>query len=728
MAPSYPSTRRDTSVVDDLHGRSIPDPYRWLEDPDTSETTEWVDQQNVVTNSYLSSVQHLRPHFRSTVERLLNYDKYSAVWRRGPFYYYYHHVGLANQAVLMQASSLDADPVVFLDPNNMSDDGTVSFGTKKWSFDGNFLAYGIKRGGSDWEEIRIINCHTHEHLNETLDWAKFTSIAWTHDNKGFYYCRYPTPRSLEGVDDKEKRGAETDQSLDQTIYYHVVNTPQKEDRVVYADPSNPKRMYSLSVTLDGSYLLVYASEDCSPKNQVWYVLLEKHFGEESSHLVKWIDDSYDSDFTCIANDGARFYFQTNWNAPRFRIIAAELNNSPRDSHSVIVDETDDVLSSAVVVNSEELALVYMRDAHDVLSIHRLRLGTKLYDIPLPDLGSVSLAGSREDDFLTFQFSSFLYAGTVFYVDLTLPVDDGMRVFRKMDPPGFDPSKYQTRQVFYPSKDGTKIPMFIIGPRNESATESMTKRPCLLYGYGGFMISLTPYFSVRWASWLDCVDGTVAIANLRGGAEYGSEWHDAGILGKKQNVFDDFQWAARYLVDDLAITDPKSLMIMGGSNGGLLVGACVNQAPELYAAAVAQVGVLDMLRFHKFTIGSTWVSDFGNPDNAEEFEHLIKYSPLHNVFSPDERGVPYPAVLLTTGDHDDRVVPLHTLKYGAELQYKAGGSKLQNGRPLLIRIDVKAGHGGGKPTSKVIDEICDTWMFAARAMDLKLPSVSDERET
>lgn len=660
----------------------------------------------------------MRPSFKKNIRNLLNYDKYSCAWKKGKYFYYTHHVGLANQAVLMQSESLDGTPRVFLDPNTMSADGTVSLGTTRWSKNGQYLAYGTNTAGSDWEEIRIIDSTSLQLLPEVLEWAKFTTIAWTHDTKGFYYARYPAPPSLEADQDKSRRGAETDQALNQCVYYHVINTPQSQDRLVYSDPQNPKRLVSLSVTFDGQYLLIYASEDCAPKNQLWYVHLDKYFNKEATAIVTLFDQSYNSQFTYVANDADVFYLMTNWNAPKNRIIKGSIHQPVEEWTELVPEHPENVLSSALAVNSNQLCLVYMEHAHDQLSIHALATGEKLYQIPLPDIGSVSVVGNRDNDFLMYKFTSFLYAGIVNYVDLTLPIQDGTKLFRQMNPPGFDPSKYETKQVFYTSKDGvTKVPMFIIGHREDKHREAVEKRPCLLYGYGGFMISLTPSYSARWASWIECLHGVVAIANIRGGNEYGSEWHEQGILDNKQNVFDDFQWAAKYLTKDMGITEAKKLMIMGGSNGGLLVGACINQAPELYAAAVAQVGVHDIFRFHKFTIGSAWVSDYGNPDNADDFVSQEKYSPLHNVFSPDEKGVAYPAVLLTTGDHDDRVVPLHTLKYGATLQYKARGSKVQGKRPLLLRIDVKAGHGAGKPTTKVIDELCDTLLFAAVSLNV-----------
>lgn len=719
MGPiSYPETRRDETVVEDLHGYEIADPYRWLENPDSPETAAWVKAQNEVTASYLSSAESARPKIQSKIEDLMNYDRFCSLWKRGSFFYYDHRLGLQNQAVIMQTETIESEPRVFLDPNSMSDDGTISLGTMKWSKSGRYVAYGIKRGGSDWEEIRIMECNTLEHLPETLEWAKFTSIAWTDDTEGFYYVRYPPPSSLKDEVDKDKRGAETDQSRLQAVYYHRIGTSQEQDRLVYVDEENPQRLYGVSTTLDGQYLLITSHDDCSPKNQLSVVDLSKSYGNEANGMIKLVDQSYESQFSYLANDDETFYFMTNWKAPKNRIIKVQLDQKLDKCTELISEDDKRVLSRAVVVNYDQLVLNYMEDAHDKLSVHTLHSGKRLFDIPLPDIGSVSISGRRDQEFLTYLFTSFLYAGTVYYVDLTIPIKDGTRIFRRMDPPGFAPDKYKTKQVFYTSKDGTRVPMFVIGSPDALESTSSNTHPCLLYGYGGFMISLTPAYSARWASWLECLGGVVAIANLRGGDEYGYEWHEQGILERKQNVFDDFQWAAKHLCDEMKITTPKSLIIMGGSNGGLLVGACVNQAPELFGAAVAQVGVHDIFRFHKFTIGSAWVSDFGDPDNPKHFDFQRKYSPLHNVFDPDEVGKPYPAILLTTGDHDDRVVPLHTLKFGATLQYKAGTSNLQEGKPLLLRIDVKAGHGAGKPTAKVIQELCDTLLFAALSLDVQ----------
>lgn len=716
----YPQTRR-TETVETLHDREIGDPYRWLEDPDSAETVAWVDEQNKVTRTVLDERVDLQPRFRETVEGLLNYDRYSAPFIKGSYVYYRVQRGLANQPVLMQTKSIDAadeDSVPFLDPNELATDGTAAVRYVTFSPEGTYCAYALSMSGSDWTEIRVRKSDSRDDLPEHLEWTKFSSVAWSADESGFYYTRYPVPASLADSnkeDARSKLGAETDEARDQAVYYHVLGTPQSEDRRVYGDASNPKRMFSLKTTLDGKYLLVSVSEDCSPKNQLWVVNIGNSFGNESEDVVKMIDDSLESEFLYIANDDDTFYLRSNWNAPNNRIIAAKLGTSPAQWHEVVAEHPVHVLASASAAHTDRLALVYMRDAANLLSIHQLATGELLHRIELPDIGSVyGLASSRKHGMLAYVFTGFLYPGTAFYIDLTQSYESGARVFRSITPPSFQPELYETRQVFFASKDGTRVPMFIIGPRGDGVSE---RPPTLLYGYGGFSISLTPGFSARYAAWLQCVNGVVVVANLRGGNEYGVAWHEAGILGRKQNVFDDFQAAAKALVSEFCITTADRLAIMGGSNGGLLVGACINQAPELFGAAVAHVGVMDMLRFHRFTIGSAWVSDYGNPDNKEEFEHLIKYSPLHNVFNPDQKGTPYPPTLLLTGDHDDRVVPLHTLKLAATLQHVAGQAKLQQGSPLLLRVDVKAGHGAGKPTAKVIDEICDTLVFCSIALKI-----------
>lgn len=525
-------------------------------------------------------------------------DKYSVAWREGDNYYYSHHAGLQNQSVVYQCKTVDAkDARVFIDPNLLSDDGTASLGTMQFSVNGKYCAYCVQRSGSDWADMFLMDTESLEKLPDALEWCKFTSIAWTHDSAGFFYSRFPAPDSLKDGD-KEKRGAETDESLDQAVYYHKVGDGQESDRLVIpADPENRKYMYGSAVTADGKFLMITVAEDCAPRNLFWFVDITAHAGEEEANLVRLVDRQ-EATFSYVANDDTLFYLSTNLDAPRNKIIAVDVADPDRAKwKDVVAEHPSRVLSSSVAVNHEQLALVYMENASERLYLHALKTGEHVMELPLPDLGDVQVWGRRKYTELTFKFSSFLYPGTVYYCDLTMPGGDGVRVFRQMRPPGFEPAKYATRQVWYDSKDGTKVPMFIVGPREEAPGDEL-KRPVLLYGYGGFCISMTPFFSMRFISWLEALNGVVVVANIRGGDEFGNAWHEAGVVEHKQNVFDDFQFAAKALVER-KVACAEKLCIMGGSNGGLLVAACINQAPGLFAAAIAQVAVTDMCRFHKY---------------------------------------------------------------------------------------------------------------------------------
>lgn len=599
MPISYPAVARDESIVELLHGHKVSDAYRALEDPDAEDTVAFCTAQNKVTADYIGRAAGFRAKTKAALEAGMDYDKYGVMFKEGDRWYYHHHAGLQNQAILYQTTTVDSnDARVFIDPNLLSEDGTASLGSIRFSENGKYCAYCIQRSGSDWADIRVIDTGTLETLPGMLEWCKFTSIAWTHDNAGFYYSRYPTPSSLKDCDDADKRGSETDESLDQAVYYHKIGDKQSEDRVVVpADPLNRKYMYGLQMSADGKYLMVTIAEDCAPQNMFWYVDLTAHYGIEADNLVRLINKQ-EAAFSYVANDDSLFYFKTNLNAPRNRVITIDLASPERETWTDVVPHHEkNVLSTAIAVNSTQLALVYMVNASERLYLHTLKSGAFVKELPLPDLGDVQVWGRRRYSELTFKFSSFLYPGTVYYCDLTMPVGDGLRVFRQMVPPGFEPSKYKTKQVWYDSTDGTKVPMFIIGPAEEVDVEAKAKRPVLLYGYGGFCISMTPFFSMRFISWLESMNGVVVVANIRGGDEFGNEWHEGGILDKKQNVFDDFQCAARAL-NELKIAVPSKLCIMGGSNGGLLVTTCMNQAPQLFAAVVSQVAVTDMARFHK----------------------------------------------------------------------------------------------------------------------------------
>jgi prolyl oligopeptidase len=548
--PSYPPAPRDPSVVDVLHGREVPDPYRALEDPDAPVTRAFCAAQNDLTRSFLDRAAPFRSRVQREIEEIYDYDKYGTPHRRGRWFYYTRHRGLENQAVVMQSASMEiagdaqekdcesgadhaaamrtaAKPTarVFIDPNVLSDDGTASLGEMEWSKDGGYVAYGVQRSGSDWADIHVMNADSLQVLPETLEWAKFYSIAWTHDNKGFYYCRYPTPESLREDSAKDKRGAETDEARNQAVYYHVLNTPQDQDRLVLTDPENSKFIFGLEVSDDGRYLFVSVRENCAPRELLWYVDLSLHFGREADNMVHLIHE-FEACFSYIANDGTLVYLHTNINSPRYKLIAIDLSRPAREQWRDIVPEHQaDVLSAVYAVHKTYMAVVYMRDVSDFLELRELGSGKLLCDVPLPSVGKVSIWAERANGFITLTFTSFLYPGTIFCCDVGSAIagqgnavtQSCMRTLHEMRPRGFDPSLYYTRQEFYESKDGTRVPMFIVGPKEEGPN-SKHERPCLLYGYGGFCISLAPYYSIRISSWLHCMNGIYVVANIRGGSE------------------------------------------------------------------------------------------------------------------------------------------------------------------------------------------------------------------
>lgn len=499
MPFSYPVVERDESLVETLHGHRVADPYRALEDPDAEVTAQFCVESNKVTEGHLAKASGFRSKAKSAIESMMNYDKYGVMWREGEWYYYNHHAGLVNQSVVYQCKTVDAkDARVFIDPNLLSDDGTASLGSMRFSSDGAHCAYCVQRSGSDWADIFVLDTETLERKPDLLEWAKFTSMAWTHDNAGFYYSRYPAPQSL--VDsDKGKRGTETGESVDQAVYYHKLGDAQADDRLVLpADPENPRRMYGVQMSADGKYLIVTIAEDCAPRNLFWYVDITAHAGCEAENLVRLIDEQ-EASFSYVANDDTLFYLSTNLDAPKNKIIRIDLSAPDRASWIDIVPEHEkSVLSTSIAVNTTQLALVYMENVSDHLYLHTLKTGERVMELPVPALGDITLWGRRKYSELMFKFSSFLYPGTIYYCDLTMPND--LRVFRQMCPPGFEPDKYCTTQKWYASKDGTQIPMFVIGPKGDSV-ETALKRPVLLYGYGGFCISLTPFFSMRFISWV-----------------------------------------------------------------------------------------------------------------------------------------------------------------------------------------------------------------------------------
>ncbi|XP_048130564.1 prolyl endopeptidase-like isoform X1 [Rhodamnia argentea] len=701
----YPAARRDESVVDDYFGVTISDPYRWLEDPDSEETKEFVQNQVKLTQTVLKTCD-VRDKLHEKITKLFDHPRYKAPFRRGNKYFYFHNTGLQAQDILYVQGSLDAEAEVLLDPNALSEDGTVSLNTLSVSEDAKYLAYGLSSSGSDWVTIHVMRIEDRKVEPDKLSWVKFSSISWTHDGKGFFYSRYPAPK--EGDIDA---GTETNSNLYHQVYYHFVGTDQFEDVLCWRDPDNPKYSVGACVTDDGKYVLLYLAEGCDPVNKIYYCdmssLLDGIEGlKKRNELLPFVRlvDNFDAKYEAVANDETLFTFLTNKDAPRYKLVRVDLRE-PHIWTDVIEEAEKDVLESASAVNHNQLIVSYLSDVKCVVQIRDLKTGSLLYQLPI-DIGTVhGISARREDSTIFFGFTSFLSPGIIYQCDLQNEVPD-MKIFREIIVSGFDRSEFHVNQVFLSSKDDTKIPMFIVSRKNISLDGS---HPCLLYGYGGFDISLTPSFSVTRTVLARHLGAVYCIANIRGGGEYGEEWHKAGSLAKKQNCFDDFISAAQYLIS-AGYTQPRKLCIEGGSNGGLLIGACINQRPDLFGCALAHVGVMDMLRFHKFTIGHAWTSDYGCADKEEEFHWLIKYSPLHNVRRPWEecpdQSVQYPPTMLLTADHDDRVVPLHSLKLLATMQYVLCTSleKSPQRNPIVGRIECKAGHGAGRPTKKMVKSL------------------------
>lgn len=714
----YPLARRDESVVDDYHGVLISDPYRWLEDPDAQEVKEFVEKQVKLTDSVLQTCD-TREKLRETITKLFDHPRFDAPFRRGDKYFYFHNTGLQAQKVLYVQDSLDGKAEVLLDPNGLSEDGTVSLNTCAISEDAKYLAYGLSSSGSDWVTIKVMRVEDKRVETDTLSWVKFSGISWTHDSKGFFYCRYPAPKEDEKLD----AGTETNSNLNQELYYHFLGTDQSQDILCWKDPDNPKHMFGADVTDDGKYVLLYISESCEEVNKVYHCDitslpegLEGFRGRKDLLPFIKLIDNFDARYHAIANDDTLFTFMTNKDAPKYKLVQVDLKE-PSTWNVVLEEAEKDVLESAYAVNGNQILVCYLSDVKYVLQIRDLKTGSLLHDLPI-DIGSVfDISARRRDSTVFIGFTSFLTPGIIYHCNLEAGVPD-MKIFREIVVPGFDRTEFCVDQVFVPSKDGTKIPIFIVARKNIPMDGS---HPCLLYGYGGFNISITPSFSVSRIVLSRHLGAVFCIANIRGGGEYGQEWHKSGSLAKKQNCFDDFISAAEYLVS-AGYTQPRKLCIEGGSNGGLLVGACINQRPNLFGCALAHVGVMDMLRFHKFTIGHAWTSDYGCSEKEEEFHWLIKYSPLHNVRRPWEQSPDqpsqYPATMILTADHDDRVVPLHSLKLLATMQYILCTSveKSPQTNPIIGRIECKAGHGAGRPTQKMIDEAADRYSFMAKMLE------------
>ncbi len=684
----YPRTRKG-DVADELHGRRIADPYRWLEDPNSPETRAWIGTQNELTFGYLEGIA-ARDRLKERLTALWNYERVGAPSRHGPWYIYARNDGLQNQSVIYRTRSLDAEPEVLIDPNALSDDGTVALGSLAFSDDGKYVAYSVATAGSDWLEWRVREVATGRDLPDVVKWSKFSGAAWLHDGSGFFYSRYDAPKEHEvytGVNKFQK------------VYFHRLGRTQSDDVLLFERPDQPDWGFNADVTEDGRFLLISQWEGTRPENRIFVRDLSK-----PDSAIEPFLDRFDADYTVVGNDDERFYVLTDKDAPRRRLVAIDRTRPEPAQWTTLIPEGSgrDVLGSVHMVGNRFVA-TWMNDAHEVLTIHALD-GRRTGEILLPALGAVSgLTGKRHQSETFYVFSSFAYPGVVYRYDF----DSGRASVFRQPEVDFSPDAFETVQVFYPSKDGTSIPMFLTYKKGLTRNG---QNPTLLYGYGGFNIALTPAFSPANIAWME-MGGIYAQASLRGGGEYGREWYDAGRLKHKQNVFDDFIAAAEYLIRERYTSTPK-LAISGGSNGGLLVAAAMTQRPDLFGAVLPAVGVLDMLRFHKFTIGWAWTSDYGDPEVAGDFETLLAYSPLHRL-APGTR---YPATLITTSDHDDRVAPAHSFKFAAALQAAQAGDV-----PTLIRIETRAGHGAGKPTSKIIQEKADVFAFLVKNLGIELPA-------
>jgi len=679
---NYPPARK-SDQIDDYHGTKVADPYRWLEDLDSEETRNWVEAENKLSFGFLASIP-ARNTIKERLTKLWNYEKYGIPFKEGNRYFYTRNSGLQNQAVLYTVTGLDAQPRMILDPNTLSADGTVAVSGMQVSPDGRLLAYSLSASGSDWQEWKVRDIETTKDLSDDLKWVKFSGVSWTRDGKGFFYSRYDEPKAdmLKGTNYFQK------------IYYHQLGTDQNQDVLVYEQPDQKDWLFGGYVTEDGNYLIITVFQGTDVKSRIYY----KDLKSKDSAVVKLLDD-FDAAYSFIGNEGSRFWFQTDLQAPRGKVIEIDTAKPDRNNWKVVVPEGKETLQATTFVN-HKFVLNYLKDAYTQVKIHDTT-GKFLSEVAFPGFGSAEGFGGKPGDKETFySYTGFTTPTTIYRYDMTT----GKSTIFRQPKVDFNPADYETKQVFYTSKDGTKVPMFITYKKGLKLDGT---NPTYLYGYGGFAISLPPAFSVGVLVWME-MGGVYAQPNLRGGGEYGEEWHQAGMKLKKQNVFDDFIAAAKWLIDNKYTSTPK-LAIGGGSNGGLLVGAALTQRPDLFGAALPAVGVMDMLRFQRFTIGWAWVSDYGSSDNPEDFKALYAYSPLHNI----KPGTSYPPTMITTADHDDRVWPGHSFKFAAALQSAQGGSA-----PILIRIETKAGHGAGKPTSKIIEETADRWAFLVKTLDMK----------
>lgn len=687
----YPTTNK-IDHVDDYHGTKVEDPYRWLEDDNSPETKDWVERQNKVTFDYLAKIP-IRDKVKKRLEELWNYPRYSSPFRKGDYYYFFKNDGLQNQSIMYRQKGLAGTPEEFLNPNTMSKEGIAALGSINFSHSGKYLAYSIAVAGSDWQEIYVMDTETKKVHKEKVEWTKFGGASWKGD-EGFYYSGYDKPEEESKLSKKNEF---------HKVFYHKIGTPQSEDKLVYGDPENPLRYHSAGLTEDQRFLILYISQGTSG-GEIRYWDMKDATQKDFKVLIK----GFETQPNVVDNAGDKLLVKTNDNAPNYKLVLVDPKNPDPSKWKTVIPEKREVLQSVGSAGGYLFAR-YLKDASTKVYQYTYE-GNLVREIKLPGIGSAGgFGGEKEDKEFFYSFSSFSTPPAIYRYDIA----SGKSMLFRQTETNLDLKGIGTEQVFFTSKDGTKVPMFITYKKGVKFDGTA---PVLMYGYGGFNIPMTPGFSMSNAFFVE-QGGIYVVVNLRGGSEYGEEWHEAGMLEKKQNVFDDFIGAAEYLIAK-KYTNPDKIAIRGGSNGGLLVGAAMTQRPELFKVALPAVGVMDMLRFHKFTVGWGWTVEYGNADSASQFPYLYKYSPYHNL----REGVKYPATLVTTADHDDRVVPAHSFKFASRLQeYHAGDN------PVLIRIETNAGHGAGKPTSKQIEEAADMWSFVMHNLNMPFrePAVSPE---
>ncbi len=681
----YPATAT-SAQFDTYFGQDVADPYRWLEDDLSDETAAWVTAQNELTFGYLRALP-AREALMKRLTKLWNFEKIGVPSRHGDAWVWSKNDGLQNQSVLYVGNKPHAaDARVLLDPNSLSADGTRALSAVSFSGDGKYMAYAIADAGSDWQTWYVRDVESGVDRSDVLEWLKNSDVSWMKDGSGFFYSRFPEPEGseLSAV------------NRDNKMYFHKLGTNQESDKLIHERPDQPDWGFDPTVTDDGRWLVLFGYEGTARKNRMWFMDLQ---ADDAAVMPLFTD--FDAAYHYLGNDGETWFIQTTKDAPRGRVLAVDIHNPSPENWREVIPQNEDVIEGVDFLDGK-LVVSYLHNAHSLVKAFATT-GEHAWDLQLPMLGSTGgFSGRHDDDEAYFSFTSFTYPSSAFHLD----VKTGQSTLFRSPEVDFDPAGFVADQVWYASKDGTKVPMFLV---RKKGVEPNGELPVLLYGYGGFNIPLTPYFSIANTVWME-MGGVYAMANIRGGGEFGQEWHQGGTVLNKQNVFDDFIAAGEWLIDN-GWTKPSRLAIRGGSNGGLLVGACMTQRPELFGACLPAVGVLDMMRYHKFTIGWAWASDYGTSDDEAQFNYLIKYSPVHNV----QEGVEYPPTLITTGDHDDRVVPAHSFKFAAALQAAQAGDN-----PVMIRIEVRAGHGAGKPTTKRIEEYADTWAFLVESLGMETP--------